>query len=104
MTSTPVPSTAIVEASPSADIAPRCAAASMPSARPLTTVTPARASAAAKPSALAMPCCVALRLPTIATAGRFSSSSRPTANSTAGGSAVVSRACGYSGSASVSSA
>ena len=66
----------------------------MPSARPLTTVTPERASAVEKPSAFAMPCCVALRLPTMAMAGRFSNSSRPIAKSTVGGSDVASNACG----------
>src|SRR5437879_4921997 len=41
MTSTPVPITATVTPPPLT--APRCAAASIPSARPLTTMTPARA-------------------------------------------------------------
>ena len=65
--SRPVPTTAMLLDAPASP--PRCAAASMPSARPLTMVSPASLSACAKDSALAMPCAVALRLPTIASAG-----------------------------------
>ena len=55
-----------------------CAAASMPSASPETMVRPAADSAAPNASALSLPCGVALRLPTIANAGRARSSRRPT--------------------------
>jgi len=77
VTSTPVPRTATVEPSPARP--PACAAASMPIASPDTMVSPAALNAAANCSALRIPCAVALRLPTMASAGRASSSSRPTA-------------------------
>jgi hypothetical protein len=76
-TSTPVPSTAMVEAAPARP--PRCAAASMPAASPETMLRPASLSARAKLSALRSPCAVALRLPTMASAWRWSSSTRPCA-------------------------
>ena len=57
--------------------APTCAAASMPSASPETTVWPARPKAVAKRCACSMPCGVHARLPTIASIGVASSSGRP---------------------------
>ena len=63
----PVPTTAMLLPAPASP--PRCAAASMPSASPLTMVRPAADSAAPNASASAQPCGVALRLPTIANAG-----------------------------------
>src|SRR5712691_9875051 len=65
--STPVPMTSIVIPPPKS--APRCAAASQPSARPLTTTTPARARSAASCSATASPYGDGRRDPTIATRG-----------------------------------
>src|SRR5574341_985217 len=65
-TSPPEPRTATVR--PPAASAPRCAAVSMPRARPLTIVTPRAASAPASSSATATPYGVARRAPTIATA------------------------------------
>src|SRR6266566_4582195 len=67
MTSTPVPSTATV--TPPAFSEPRCAAASMPRARPLMTMTPARASSSASCSATASPYGDGRREPTIAARG-----------------------------------
>ena len=66
--SMPVPSAATV-LPPRASSAPRCAAWSMPSARPLVTVQPAAAIAAASARAVPAPCSEALRLPTMATCG-----------------------------------
>jgi hypothetical protein len=51
----------------------------MPIAKPETMVSPDCAKACAKARVLA-PCAVALRLPTIASAGRLRSSRRPTKN------------------------
>src|SRR5713101_3113432 len=65
--STPVPMTATVTPPPTS--APRWAAASQPSARPLTTTTPARARSAASCSATASPYGDGRREPTIATRG-----------------------------------
>ena len=53
-----------------ASSAPSCAAASIPIASPLTTVTPARASTAPSSYASARPCGVAARVPTTATRRR----------------------------------
>src|SRR5258708_23498429 len=65
--STPVPSTATVAPSPSS--APSWAAASTPSARPLTTTPPALARSVARRSATASPYGVGRRDPTMATRG-----------------------------------
>src|SRR5712692_7967948 len=65
--STPVPMTATVTPPPTS--APGWAAASQPSARPLTTTTPARARSAASCSATASPYGDGRREPTIATRG-----------------------------------
>src|SRR5213078_2923858 len=78
-TSTPVPITATV--TPPALSAPRCAAASMPSARPLTTTTPARPSSSPSCSATASPYGDGLREPTIATRGPSGGGHRPRARS-----------------------
>src|ERR1700694_3019062 len=59
--------------------APRCAAASQPSARPLTTTTPARARSAASCSATASPQGDGRREPTIATRGPSGGGHRPRA-------------------------
>src|SRR6266699_6099168 len=67
MMSIPVPITATV--TPPAVKAPRCAAASHPSASPLTTITPARARSAASCSATASPYGEGRREPTMATLG-----------------------------------
>src|SRR5262245_19478055 len=67
MTSTPVPMTATVAPPPLR--APRCAAASMPRARPLMTTTLARARSRASCSATASPYGEGRREPTIATRG-----------------------------------
>src|SRR5215472_2835875 len=67
MTSTPVPITATV--TPPALSAPRCDAASMPRARPLTTTTPACPSSSASCSATASPYGEGRREPTMATRG-----------------------------------
>ena len=71
--------------------APICAAASMPNARPDTTVRPDADSVCAKRSAFCMPCTVALRLPTMASAGRDNNAMRPFAYSSGGGSVILSR-------------
>ena len=84
----PVPMTAIVDAAVSS--APRWAAASMPCARPDTTVRPASPSARPNARASSRPCGVAWRLPTIAIEGRASRSTRPIANRTGGGSPISS--------------
>ena len=63
-------------ASPGRPSAPSCAAASMPRAAPLTTVTPARASALPRSAACSRPSAVHLRAPTIATARVTSGSAR----------------------------
>ena len=55
---------------------------------PLTTATPAPAAYAAMPRHASAPYAVWSRLPTIATAGRSSSSRRPRANRTGGGSGM----------------
>src|SRR5438105_3999079 len=68
MRSMPEPSTAIVR--PPAASAPRCAAASMPIARPLTTVTPSAASSRPSRSAVESPYALASREPTLAIASR----------------------------------
>src|SRR5437660_835281 len=57
--------------------APRCAAASMPSARPLTTTTPTRASSSPSCSATASPYGDGRREPTIATRGPSGGGQRP---------------------------
>src|SRR5947209_1472077 len=57
--------------------APRCAAASMPSARPLMTTTPARASSSPSCSATASPYGDGRREPTIATRGPSGGGQRP---------------------------
>src|SRR5712691_2428624 len=75
--STPVPMTATV--TPPPINAPRCAAASHPSARPLTTTTPARARSAASCSATASPYGDGRRDPTIATRGPSGGGHRPRA-------------------------
>src|SRR5712691_12186520 len=75
--STPVPMTATV--TPPPINAPRCAAASHPSARPLTTTTPARARSAASCSATASPYGDGRRDPTIATRGPSGGGHRPLA-------------------------
>src|SRR5215472_17540881 len=75
MTSTPVPRTAIVQPSPMS--APSCAAASTPTARPLTTATPACARSVARRSATASPYGVGRRAPTIATFGQQGGGQRP---------------------------
>src|ERR1051325_4219906 len=75
MTSTPVPRTATV--TPPAFNAPRWAAASMPSARPLITITPARASSRASCSATASPYGEGRREPTIAARGPSGGGHRP---------------------------
>ena len=82
----PVPITAIVDARPAAFSAPRCAAPSIPSASPLTTLTPEDANASANSSAVCSPPGDALRLPTIASAGSFSRAGSPLQNSIGGGS------------------
>ena len=55
---------------PPAASAPRCAAASMPSASPLVMASPARRGAARTAAAVSRPSGVGLRLPTIASCGR----------------------------------
>src|SRR5216683_2674381 len=75
--STPVPMTATVTPPPTS--APRWAAASQPSARPLTTTTPARARSAASCSATASPYGDGRREPTIATRGPSGGGHRPRA-------------------------
>src|SRR2546430_4611986 len=87
MTSTPVPITATV--TPPALSAPRCAAASMPSARPLTTTTPARPSSSPSCSATASPYGDGLREPTIATRGPSGGGHRPRARSCASGGDIL---------------
>src|SRR2546430_2861970 len=57
--------------------APRCAAASMPTARPLTTTTPTRASSSPSCSATASPYGEGRREPTIATRGPSGGGHRP---------------------------
>src|SRR2546430_9383137 len=57
--------------------APRCAAASMPTARPLTTTTPTRASSSPSCSATASPYGDGRREPTIATRGPSGGGQRP---------------------------
>ena len=94
--SAPVPITAIVEppAAPAAS-APSCAAASMPSASPLTIVWPARGERLGEaPRVDARPARVALRLPTIASVDAPSSSTRPLTYNSGGGSVVSSSAAG----------
>src|SRR5256885_752514 len=83
MTSTPVPITATV--TPPALSAPRCAAASMPRARPLTTTTPARPSSSPSCSATASPYGDGLRERTIATRAPSGGGHRPRARGTATG-------------------
>src|SRR5712692_5790053 len=73
--STPVPMTATVTPPPAN--APRWAAASMPNASPLTTITPARARSAASCSATASPYGEGRRDPTIATRGPSGGGQRP---------------------------
>jgi len=86
---------------PAAASAPRWAAASMPRARPLTTVKPARARPPANRSACRRPYCVAWRVPTIATAMLSCGSSCPRMNNTPGGVCVSASSRGYEASASV---
>src|SRR5437868_11178156 len=66
--------------------APRCAAASMPSARPLTTTTPTRASSSPSCSATASPYGEGRREPTIATRGPSGGGQRPLVRSRSVGS------------------
>src|SRR5579859_7268734 len=73
--STPVPITATV-APPEAS-APRCAAASMPRASPLTTITPAAARSDASCSATASPYGDGRREPTMAARGPSGGGQRP---------------------------
>src|SRR5207253_152195 len=68
--------------------APRCAAASMPAARPLTTVTPAPASSRPSSSATRRPYSLARRAPTTATARSSSATSVPRTARTTGGSEI----------------
>src|SRR4029077_4423758 len=75
--STPVPITATV--TPPALSAPRWAAASIPRARPLTTITAERARSAASCSATASPYGDGRRDPTIATRGPAGGGQRPRA-------------------------
>src|SRR4029077_45366 len=75
--STPVPMTATVTPPPTS--APRCAAASQPSARPLTTTTPARARSPPSCSATASPYGEGRRDQTIATRGPSGGGHRPRA-------------------------
>src|SRR5712692_2942451 len=75
--STPVPMTATVTPPPTS--APGWAAASQPTARPLTTTTPARARSAASCSATASPYGDGRREPTIATRGPSGGGHRPRA-------------------------
>src|SRR6059036_715187 len=74
-TSMPHPRTASVR--PPASSAPRCAAASMPRARPLTIVTPRAPSSPASRSATSTPYGVASRAPTIASASASSTVTAP---------------------------
>ena len=95
----PVPMTAMVEPHwrffAKAAKAPRCAAASMPKAKPEMMFMPPAANSCANCSALLMPCAVALRLPTIAKfVAPLSKSMRPFAYSKGGGSAVLNNNCG----------
>src|SRR5438132_6017336 len=78
-----------------------CAAASTARAKPETIVTPACESSRASRAATSRPYRVALREPTTATAGRVNLSSRPTAKSRNGGSAISASRTGYSGSNAV---
>src|SRR5437764_149566 len=73
--STPVPITATV--APPAASAPRCAAASMPRASPLTTTTPAAARSDASCSATASPYGEGRREPTMAARGPSGGGHRP---------------------------
>src|SRR5256885_1524084 len=75
MTSTPVPMTATV--TPPAFSAPRCAAPSMPRARPLTTMTPALASSSPSCPATASPYGEGRREQTMATRGPWGGGQRP---------------------------
>ena len=67
---------------PPAASAPRCAAASMPRANPLTIVTPLDASSAASDSATSTPYAVAARAPTMAIAQRVARHERAAHGST----------------------
>src|SRR5882724_26029 len=89
----PVPNTATVR--PPAARAPRWAAASMPAARPLTTVTPASASRRASSAAMRRPYSLARRAPTIAIAGSSGPPRLPRTASTSGGWAMWRSAGGY---------
>src|SRR5438128_7734816 len=75
--STPVPITATVMPPPFS--APRCAAASIPTASPLTMTTPAAASSLASSSATASPYGEAFLDPTIAARGPGGGGQRPRA-------------------------
>ncbi len=99
-TSTPEPNTAMLR--PPTRSAPRCAAVSMPRARPLTMVTPRAARSAASVSATSSPYGVARRDPTTATASASSSTSAPRTWSVGGAVGTASRCAGYSASPRVS--
>jgi hypothetical protein len=88
----PVPSTAMVR--PPASIAARCAAASMPAAIPLTTVTPAAARPPAISVATRRPYSLARRVPTTAMATSSPASSCPRTASMGGGSVDLAQARG----------
>ena len=92
----PVPHTAMVPAAP--DSAPWWAAVSMPDAMPDTTVMPFWLSACPNSRAIRIACGVAWRLPTMATAGRCSSSGLPRRNSSGGGAMPSANAAGKSAS------
>ncbi len=92
----PQPSTPTV--APFASSAPRCAAASTPRARPLTTTMPREARSAPSRCATARAYGEPAREPTIATASAFSQHSPPRRHRTGGGSWMAASIGGYAGS------
>ncbi len=89
----PQPRTAIVRPVPIS--APRCAAASIPRARPLTIVTPHPAKSFAISSVMSFPDGVARRPPTIATATSSFGDKLPLTYNNGGGSEMVLSRAGY---------